>query len=306
MPAGRKHRVARHQGPIGARELRPPAEDVAARRVDAVENAMAAGQHAGQLEAEPPRQRAGERAAGLEHRARARRFEREQRPPCVVASCGGDVLLGDAEAREVRRGQIHATLLPIDGDVLPEVDELQSGADRVARAEVRRRLRAVEAQHQPADRVGGTTAVVEQVFERRVARRQDVLPERGQEVAEQREGQAVTCDRRRRARERAAPRTGCLPRSHRARVRSDRAPPGEPREKGHLRRQSRRRCAQTGRSRRQRVATPSARATRRQESFRNERRTREIWRIAPKALHFIGKVAAAAGRFPGVQTLNPL
>ena len=40
-------------------------EDVAADRVDAIEDAQAAGDHRRQLEPEPPRQRARQRAPGL-------------------------------------------------------------------------------------------------------------------------------------------------------------------------------------------------------------------------------------------------
>ena len=138
---GGNTRVARDARPVGARKLRPPAEDVAARRVDAVEDAMAAGEHAGQLQPQPPRQRARERTSGLEHRARARRFEGHQRAPRIVAARVGDVRFGDAEAREILAGKIDAALLPVGGDVLPEVDELQRRADRVARARVRRAIR---------------------------------------------------------------------------------------------------------------------------------------------------------------------
>ena len=87
MAARREHGVARDAGPVGARELRAPAEDVAAGRVDAVENAVAAGDDAGQLEPEPPRQRA--RRAGVPIRAAracAPISNAMQRAPRVVAA----------------------------------------------------------------------------------------------------------------------------------------------------------------------------------------------------------------------------
>src|SRR5205823_3056169 len=48
---------------------------------------------------------------------------------------------------------------------------------------------------EPADRIGGAAAVIEQVFEGRVARRQDVLPEGRQEVAQRRQRQTMAAYR---------------------------------------------------------------------------------------------------------------
>jgi hypothetical protein len=56
------------------------------------------------------------------------------------------------------------------------------------------RVGFVEAKHEPADGVGGTAAIVEQVFEGGVPRGRHVLAEGGQEVAQQRERQAMTSD----------------------------------------------------------------------------------------------------------------
>ncbi len=172
---------------------------------------------------------AGERASGLEHGARARRFEGEERPPRIVAPRGGDVAFGDAEAREIRAGQVHPALLPIDGDVLPEIDELECRADRVAcsGSSPSTPLRRGEASAgRPGWRNGGSN---------RAGLRRSRSASSGRPAGTRTGGRetAPATDRgvrsRPRAREMAARRKGRQPRSHRARVRSGRAPPGGPR-----------------------------------------------------------------------------
>jgi hypothetical protein len=51
----------------------------------------------------------------------------------------------------------------VDREVLPKIDELQGGADRVALAQRRIALHAKQVQHQPAHRVGRAPAVVLQL-----------------------------------------------------------------------------------------------------------------------------------------------
>ena len=265
--------------------------------------------HAGQLEAEPPRQRARQRASGFEHRARARRFERDQRPPGVVASRVGDVRLGDAESREVLAGQIDAALLPIDGDVLPEVDELERRADRVARAAVRRRCRPRRGAASAGRRdwrSGGNSRA-----ERRTSRSASSSTScRNADRRSRNERQRQTDGARSRRR---APGNGgsaggapASMRVERAFVTVERRQPRLGRER-RLRRRSRPRCARSDRSR----ATAG-----RKRSGTSQRCDRKVFvmsdghaksgAVRRKRLHFIGKGAAAAGRFPGVPALDPL
>src|SRR5512147_2764306 len=86
MAAGRKQRVTGDPDPVAARKLRTVPEYVAACRIDAVEDPVAAGEHARDLEAEAPGQGTRERPARFEQRARARRFEREERAPGLVTA----------------------------------------------------------------------------------------------------------------------------------------------------------------------------------------------------------------------------
>jgi len=58
---------------------------------------------------------------------------------------------------------IDAAFLPIDGNVLPKVDELQRGADAVALGDADFVGLSVQVQHNAPDRIGGTAAVVNQV-----------------------------------------------------------------------------------------------------------------------------------------------
>ena len=101
--------------------------------------------------------------AGVQQSSRALDFEVHQRGPGVVDAAGIDLPFGHAEALQVLLRQVDATLAPVDGDVLPEVGELQAGADGVR---PRHRLlvaAAVQREQQAADRVGRAPAVVAQV-----------------------------------------------------------------------------------------------------------------------------------------------
>ncbi len=155
----RRRRPSRCADSFGA-----AAEDVAAGRVDAVENSMPAGEHARNLEPQPPRQRAGQRTSRLEQRARARRFERHQRAPRAVAARLGDLRFGDAEAVEVLGGKIDSR--PWRQSAAMSCQKLIS-CSAVQIASLAARFAGVvgieDAKHQPADRIGGAPAVVEEL-----------------------------------------------------------------------------------------------------------------------------------------------
>src|SRR5262245_3167562 len=108
MLARRRERPARDQRPIEGREARAVPEDIAANGVYAIEEPMAAGKHAGELEPGAPRQRPHERPPRFEQRASARRLERHQRPPGIVAARLRDLCLSDAEAGEVLLRKVNA------------------------------------------------------------------------------------------------------------------------------------------------------------------------------------------------------
>ena len=79
---------------------------------------------------------------------------------------------------------VEAALRAVPLEVLPEVRELQRGADRVRRGVEPSLAVAGDAQHQPADRIGRSPAVVEQVGPGLVALSRYVLPERAQQIVE--------------------------------------------------------------------------------------------------------------------------
>ena len=144
---------------------------------------------------------------------------------------------------------------------------------------------------QPADRIGGAAAVIEQELQRGVARgrrRPAGTPtaDRGTAPAAGRGAPPPPRAAGRAARPGARP-----PRGRRARARSDPARPGALRGADRLRPRNRPPRGRSGRSRRRPGAMPSARAATQRENFRNGRRTREIWRNAPKRLHIDGKGA---------------
>jgi hypothetical protein len=104
---------------------------VAADRFDLVEDPRSARNGGSYLQAETAGQRACERQSTLQKRARAFALERHQFTPAIVHALLGDLLLRDAEAREILLRDVHAVLAPIDFHVLPEIDLLQRRADGV-------------------------------------------------------------------------------------------------------------------------------------------------------------------------------
>ncbi len=70
---------------------------------------------------------------------------------------------GHAPARQVGVGEVVAPARQVHAQVLPEVDELQRGADGVAFRQRLLTAHAVQVQQQPAHGVGGAAAVVQQL-----------------------------------------------------------------------------------------------------------------------------------------------
>ena len=227
----RKEGVAGDGEPAQAPDPRPMTEDVAARPPRCRRGCGARP---------PARRRVRDRAASRRARVSGRPDSSRRRARVTsksISACHGAPqrpapmsLLGHAVVRRSSPRQVDASALPVRRHVLPEVDELQRAADRVAPRAVRRRVRAVEVQQQAPDRIGRAPAVVLQRDVVGVAGDRDVLAERGQQVAEGR---------------RAAGRGGRWPppgpgtagraessarRSRRSRVRSAAAPPGAPRQ----------------------------------------------------------------------------
>ena len=95
---------------------------------------------------------------------------------------------------QVFLGQIDAVLVPVEAHVLPEIDQLQAGADGVGLFQVLRAGGVEQMQHQPADRIGRARAVVQQRGVILVARDGDVLFEGRQQVVERRDRQLVARD----------------------------------------------------------------------------------------------------------------
>jgi len=97
--------------------------------------------------------------------------------------------------RHVVERKIDAAGEPVAANVLPEVDELQPGADRVGHRHHLWIATALQRQHDPADGIGGTAAVAREVVAGRIPRLSLVLLERGDQVGEGRTVEAGAADR---------------------------------------------------------------------------------------------------------------
>ena len=94
--------------------------------------------------------------------------------------------LGHAEFLALVLRQINAVLLQIDADILPEIRELQAGADVVGEHVQLLVAHAVQQQDEPPDRIRAAAAIIEHLGEIRVAALDHVLLEGGEQIGEER------------------------------------------------------------------------------------------------------------------------
>ncbi len=92
------------------------------------------------------------------------------------------------------RRHVEPAALPVDGEVLPEVGELQRRADGIGPAVEPRIVVAEEPQHEPPHGIGRPAAVVVHLRPGGVARDRDVLAEGEQQRLEERNRQAARPD----------------------------------------------------------------------------------------------------------------
>ena len=138
------------------------------------------------LAGEPSVHEPGEHEAASEERARARDLEPEQAPEALVRDPPGERLAAPGEPVEVLLGEVDPAAVEVTRDVLPEVRQLERGADLVRTRLALRVPVAEEREHDAADRVGRRAAVGDDVGEGREAAglAGGVAAERGEELAQ--------------------------------------------------------------------------------------------------------------------------
>src|SRR5439155_17155366 len=177
------------RAPAQHEEVRGPergaiVEQLEARPLDAVENVMAAKPGEAQLQS----QAAGHAVAnspslieplpgggdtGLNRTGPAGRQMR-------LLEIG---FLRSAGVGELSR-HIQSACAPVAPEVLPEVGQLQRGAQRIGRSIERLTLIAGDAEHESPDRIRRSTVVVELLRQRSIASRRGILAERADEIVE--------------------------------------------------------------------------------------------------------------------------
>ena len=120
--------------------------------------------HQPQFEPDAAAQALRERGAALQAAPpRVRICERDQTPPGRVGLASGDLRLRSRRSGQIPPAAGRRAPSPVDGDVLPEVDELQPGADRVRLLQMLSARCAGTAAAAAGRRIGRTAAVVEQL-----------------------------------------------------------------------------------------------------------------------------------------------
>ena len=171
---------------------------------------------------------------------------------------------------DVFEWNVEPALLPVAIQILPEIRELQRCAESVRRSIERQIVVAGNPQHEAADRVGRSAAIVEQRVPGRVSMRRDILTKRAEQIVEERRSEETG----RGLSHQAPGKSGRSDRPQRTRAADSANHPtvaAAPRPSGGPRRRNRRPCGQTRTARRCGAASARGRATRRPESFRSAR-----------------------------------
>src|SRR5665647_3525355 len=166
--------------------------DVAFDLVYFFEYAQTALDYSADFQADAPRQRSAQRRARVDQRARALDLKPHQGRPSARSFAARDLALGYIETQHLVLRQIDAVFAPIDFHVLPEVDQLQAAADRIRMREVWFGGGVEQMQQQPAYRVGRASAVLHEFGKVRIARLDDVLRKRVEQVVKRLQRQAVS------------------------------------------------------------------------------------------------------------------
>ena len=195
LPAQRAARQSSTRHVAGA-ERRPVAEQRAPARLDALEHPPAAEPGQPQLEPQPSADAVAHRPSLVESVARHGDAVRRARVIHAGVSClPREVGLHGAARVEHLARHVEPPGAPVAAEVLPEVRQLQRGAQRVRRSIERLVAVAGDAQHEASDRIRRSPAVVEHVGPRGVAIRRGILTERAQQIVEERERQIERSNR---------------------------------------------------------------------------------------------------------------
>ena len=170
---------------VPAGDLRAFPVDVVSVTPDFVQDFHASQVGEPQFEFQPAADLVGERAALLEDGPGAVDLVVQQRAEGLGDPLVCQVVFGDAELFHVLLWKVDAAAGEVDGDVLPEVGQLQGGADGVGQTVLLCVVVAEEVEDEAADGHGRITAVGQEVVEGAVAWGGHVHPEGPQEVVQE-------------------------------------------------------------------------------------------------------------------------
>src|SRR6516164_3290748 len=137
--------------------------------LDGMQNGKAATAEELDVKRQPTIDLLGQRQAAMEPLAGTLHFELHHREKLLGGPLVGQVLLGNAEAGEIFERKIDAAFLEVDGNILPEIGELQCGASEVGKLLAFRIVVAAQVEHKMTHGVGRVLAVAEQVGEAWIA-----------------------------------------------------------------------------------------------------------------------------------------
>src|SRR5688500_14563248 len=155
--------------------------------LETVENARSAEPRETQLVPQPPVHAVTHESACIERPSRALGYARQHAVPWLRDTAVIQVLPAGVLSVSIFEGHIEPALLPVALEVLPEVRQLQRGAQRIRRRIQPRVVVPRDPQDEPAHRIGRTAAIVEEGRPRVIAMRRDILTKRAEQIVEKRQ-----------------------------------------------------------------------------------------------------------------------
>jgi len=162
--------------------------------VQFLQNQLSADNNHPQFKPQTSFQRFTQGRTAFEHLESAVAFIRHQSLKREIRFAFGDLCFAYFEFFQVVLRDIDTASLPIDGNILPKVDELQRGADTVTLGDADFVGLSVKVQHNASDWIGGTAAVVDQVAKILITGFDNILTECGQKIVKRLQRQLERSD----------------------------------------------------------------------------------------------------------------
>ncbi len=181
-PITLRHTAPANSRSLPARDRRPPPPDVEIDLANAIENRQPTVGKQPHIAAQAARHQVDQRQAGPQVGVGPRHFAGHQAAKVVVIGVAGEIDFAVAVAPALGLRQIDPPALPISGDILAKVGQLQPGAYRIRQPAAPLVMGPRQVEHQSTYGIRRVAAIVEHVVGRLVAMHLLVAAKRHEQI----------------------------------------------------------------------------------------------------------------------------